>query len=294
MLFLGIDGGGTKCRARIRDEAGRLLGEGLGGPANIHQDFAGTVRSILEASGAACAAANLPQQALAQLNAGLGLAGVETFLSHKPLREALPFAAFVAINDAPAACLGAHRAADGGIVIAGTGSAGCAIVDGKTTVIGGWGFELGDDGSGAIMGRAAVRAAVASIDGLGPATGLTEDILERLGRTRTVLTAWVKSATTAGYGQFAPGIFAHADRGDVVAGPILAKAVEDLGGIARALLDLGAGRLSLLGGLAGPLAGRLPAHLQRRFVAPQADATDGAIMAARREAGLPMAWSTHG
>ena len=32
--FLGIDGGGTKTRAIILDETGRLLGAGLGGPSN--------------------------------------------------------------------------------------------------------------------------------------------------------------------------------------------------------------------------------------------------------------------
>ena len=53
MLFLGIDGGGSKCRARIRDDGGRLLGEGAGGPANIHQDFRGAVLSFAAACGSA-------------------------------------------------------------------------------------------------------------------------------------------------------------------------------------------------------------------------------------------------
>ena len=38
LLFLGIDGGGTKCRARLRNAEGRLLGEGTGGPSNIRLD----------------------------------------------------------------------------------------------------------------------------------------------------------------------------------------------------------------------------------------------------------------
>src|SRR5690554_7426787 len=32
-LYLGIDGGGTKCRARIISASGRMLGTGVGGPA---------------------------------------------------------------------------------------------------------------------------------------------------------------------------------------------------------------------------------------------------------------------
>jgi glucosamine kinase len=38
-LFIGMDGGATSCRARIRDIGGNLLGEGRGGPANIHVDL---------------------------------------------------------------------------------------------------------------------------------------------------------------------------------------------------------------------------------------------------------------
>ncbi len=39
--FLGIDGGGTRRRARIRDRAGRCLGAAEGDLANIYQDFDG-------------------------------------------------------------------------------------------------------------------------------------------------------------------------------------------------------------------------------------------------------------
>ena len=38
-FFIGVDGGATHCLARIRDLDGHLLGEGVGGPANIHSDF---------------------------------------------------------------------------------------------------------------------------------------------------------------------------------------------------------------------------------------------------------------
>ena len=37
VLFMGLDAGGTRCRARIRDASGRLLGEGEAGPANARR-----------------------------------------------------------------------------------------------------------------------------------------------------------------------------------------------------------------------------------------------------------------
>ena len=33
-LFVGVDGGGTGCRARIEDSTGRVLGTGIAGPAS--------------------------------------------------------------------------------------------------------------------------------------------------------------------------------------------------------------------------------------------------------------------
>jgi glucosamine kinase len=49
-LLIGIDGGATRCLARIRDMNGNLLGEGEGGPANIHSDFSIARESIRAAT----------------------------------------------------------------------------------------------------------------------------------------------------------------------------------------------------------------------------------------------------
>ncbi|TNB92177.1 BadF/BadG/BcrA/BcrD ATPase family protein, partial [Paracoccus marcusii] len=71
-LYLGIDGGGTGCRAAIADAAGRVLGRGQGGPANINSDPFGAVTSVLAAATAAMAQAGASP---ADLTAVLGLAG---------------------------------------------------------------------------------------------------------------------------------------------------------------------------------------------------------------------------
>ena len=66
-------------------------------------------------------------------------------------------ASVTADNDAYAACVGAFSGGVGGIVIAGTGSIGLAVVGGERHMVGGWGFQLGDHGSGAWVGHHAVR-----------------------------------------------------------------------------------------------------------------------------------------
>ena len=45
-LFLGVDGGATRCRARLRDADGRALAEAVGAAANIHVDFAAAIAAM--------------------------------------------------------------------------------------------------------------------------------------------------------------------------------------------------------------------------------------------------------
>ena len=74
--YLGIDGGGTRCRARIEDEDGRVLGEASSGPATTRIGFEKAWRSIMEATEAAAAQAGLTREDFAQMHAGIGLAGL--------------------------------------------------------------------------------------------------------------------------------------------------------------------------------------------------------------------------
>src|SRR3954471_6622328 len=91
-LFIGIDGGGTHCRARIRDGAGRLIGEGTGGPANLRLGPAVAMASIVAAAKAAAGAGNLKESALAHAAVGLGMAGaIDDMRNGALLAEPHPF-----------------------------------------------------------------------------------------------------------------------------------------------------------------------------------------------------------
>src|SRR4029077_16103214 len=165
-LFIGIDGGASFCRARIRDMGGNLLGEGWGGPANIHLDLALAVQSIRAASEGAVQVAGLDQRSLHRAHAGLGLAGRGIKGACDGLRSKLsPFASIVLESDAYIAWLGAHRAADGGIVILGAGSCGLAVVNGQRITVGGYGPEVSDEAGGQGIGREALRRALWAFDG---------------------------------------------------------------------------------------------------------------------------------
>src|SRR6476660_5584872 len=75
-LFIGVDGGGSRCSARLRDAEGRLLGEGSAGPANARLG-APAVVEVMKACRAALASAGLGEDAFAHMHAGFGLAGTQ-------------------------------------------------------------------------------------------------------------------------------------------------------------------------------------------------------------------------
>ncbi|WP_421693565.1 BadF/BadG/BcrA/BcrD ATPase family protein [Aestuariivirga sp.] len=287
-LFLGIDGGGSRCRARIRDAAGTLVAEATGGPSNIYQDFDGALATIMATAEDAAARGGVTTY---ELHAGMGIAGVVTSVGAEKIEEAqLPFASVSVDNDAYAACLGAFGGADGGILIAGTGSIGYALVAGERHMVGGWGFQLGDHGSGAWVGHHAVRRAALALDGLLQPTRLIEEILSRTGSNRMDLSRWSEVARPKDYAQFAPLVFECAAEGDVQGMMIVIEGASAISNLGRALLARGARAVCLLGGLAKAYPPYLDADVKRALALPLADAMDGAIMMARRSQGLPERW----
>jgi glucosamine kinase len=281
MLFIGVDGGGTSCRARLRDAAGTLLGEGAGGPANVRLDPALVMNSILAASRAAAHAAGLAEEDLSRAHAGLGLAGAGL----KSACEALllqpsPFASIAIETDAYAAWLGAHQGADGAILILGTGSCGLSVVGGKQHYVSGWGAEVSDEASGMWIGREAIRRTLWAYDGRAAGTPLSAAILARFGGAEGIV-AFATTARPADYGRLVPLVMEHAARRDPLALEVLSQAALDAARLITRLLDVGAPSVCLLGGVAEPLSAWLPPSLKERLAPPIADAMDGAILMAR-------------
>jgi glucosamine kinase len=288
-IFLGVDGGGSHCRARIRNDRGQLLAEAEGGPANIYQDFGGALSTILAVAREAAARAKLNSD---DLHVGLGLAGIVTSVGTEKIKAAnLPFASVTADNDAYIACKGAFAGGDGGIVIAGTGSIGFAMIRGARHMVGGWGFALGDHGSGAWAGHHAVRRAALAIDGLIQPTPLIEHVQAKVGMNRFDLSRWSERAKPGDYAQMAPFVFECAAKGDVHAMTIVIEGAAAISNLGRALLSRGAGRICLLGGLAKVYPQYLDADVKNALTPPASDALDGAIMMARKASNLPEIWS---
>jgi glucosamine kinase len=282
-LFIGIDGGASFCRSRIRDIGGNLLGEGWGGPANIHLDLPLAVQSIRAASEAAVRAAGLDERSLHRAHAGLGLAGAGIKGACDGLRSKLsPFASIVLESDAYIAWLGAHRAADGGIVILGTGSCGLAVVNGQRISVGGYGAEVSDEAGGLRMGREALRRALWAFDGRIDRTELSATILERFEWDPARIVCFASRATPADYAELAPLVLAYASAKDPMAVGIIQEAADAAARLIERLKEAGSPAISLIGGLAEPLTAWLPPHIRGLLSEAQSDPLDGAILMARR------------
>ena len=284
-LFLGIDAGGTHCRARLVDGDGTTLGMGHAGPANLGIGVQAH-NSIVAASRQAFAEAGLAPSARRRTHLAIGAAGADDPAAVEALAaRRLPFASVTIRSDAVTACIGAHGGGDGGLLIVGTGSQGIVRRKGRFQRVGGWGFLLSDQGSAAVLGNRAVRQALAAHEGTATSSPMTRRIMSAFDNSPAALLTWSRQSTPSQWGTFSPLVFTCADAGDPVAQRLVDAAVADVADLLARMVELGAERIALVGGLADQYASRLPRRLARRFVPPQRDALAGAIDLAREAAG---------
>jgi glucosamine kinase len=275
-LILGVDGGGSGCRAAVADPVGRLLGTAAAGPANIASDPDGAAANILTAARDALRAATGSDTGLDGLVAGLGLAGANARGAADRLAAALPFARLRIETDAIAAARGALGPTDDGIVAAvGTGSVYAMRLGGRLSQFGGWGLVLGDTGSGAWIGRAALTRALAASEGAAPATPLTDALLAEHGGAEGVI-AWAGTARPADFATLAPRLLAAPD--DLAAADVLAAARADIAAQIDRLRAVAPLPVTFIGGLGAVAAGWLADVPQRPACGT---ALDGALQIAR-------------
>lgn len=280
-LYAGVDGGGTHCRVRLRDAAGQLMGEAEGGPANIRLGLNLVWGNILGALDKALAEARRPSISWDEISIGLGLAGIADASDiDRTLKAGPRFARADAATDAHTACLGAFSGRDGGLLIAGTGSAAYAWVAGRGHAVGGWGFEVCDDGSAASLGREAIRSALQGWDGLGPVTEFTRAVIAHFGGHPADIVHWVTTAKPRDYGLLAPLTMTFADEGDAVAVSLVQQSATDLGRYIARLHEIGAAKVCLVGGMAKPFGPWLSPWTHSILATPEQDALEGALLMA--------------
>ncbi|MGP8307527.1 BadF/BadG/BcrA/BcrD ATPase family protein [Vibrio sp. YIC-376] len=279
MYFVGIDGGGTSCRARIKDSHGKFLGEAKTGSANIMLGAEIAMASIIESITRAAEQGGLTQQAFSSMHVGLALAGAEHKTSWQSFMSLPhPFASMTLNTDAYGACIGAHNGEDGAIMIAGTGSCGIYLKGLEQHVVGGREFPISDQGSGAVMGLRLIQQVLLAEDAIRAKTPLADNVMNHFENDIDNIVAWSKQALPRDYGQFSPAIFQFAEQGDELAIEMLKQTAADIEMFLMALNKRGATRICLMGSIAERILHWLSPPVQQWIVEPQFDAIEGAIM----------------
>ena len=284
VLLLGIDGGGTRSRARLTDWSGRILGEATAGPANVRLGLQDSLRTVVDLTRQCLIQARLAGME-ENVVACFALAGAcEPCTLSQARAFPLPFRSALFTSDAKAACIGAHGGRDGAITIVGTGSVGWATIAGRDYRAGGWGFPLSDRGSGAWLGSQALAEVLNAQDGLRPWTSLLRTLFDQFRGDPYAIVRWMRAASPRDYASFAPAVAGHAGAGDSAARELMLAAAANIDALAARMAALGAVRMSLLGGLSDSIRPYLAARTRGYLVAPIGDAVHGALQLARMEA----------
>ncbi len=250
MRWMGVDLGGTSTRVVVASSDGDVLAAGraaggnprssLGDPA---ENLAAAIRSADPGGvthvgvGAAGTGSARRDEVLATLRRGLALAGIDAPVTFD--------------TDFGIAYRAAAPGGDGRLLLAGTGAVAARFEDwALVRRFDGLGPLLGDSGSGAWIGREALRAVARALDGCGPATALTTPVLAHLGvapATDDPAQALVRATDglrPAKWAEFARFVIEHED--DEVAARVLDDAARALLGT---LACAGEGPVVLAGGV---------------------------------------------
>lgn len=258
--IIGIDGGGTNTRARLANWRGEILGAGEAGTSNpMHHGVAAAQAELVLAIERAFGAAGRSRERVAALCMGLGGAGRAREQQELKAWAQVELAERIEVVSDGQIVLAAGTPDNwGAAVIAGTGS----FVYGRnrageTARAGGWGYLIGDEGSGFDLARAGLRAATQAADGRAQATSLLAAILEfwKLDVPADLVTMVYRSGLThAEIAKLAPLVLEQAERGDAVALELVQDAADNLArGVKAVSRALKFGRetfpLALTGGL---------------------------------------------
>jgi N-acetylglucosamine kinase-like BadF-type ATPase len=300
--YLGIDGGGTKTTCAVGDDT-RLLASATAGPSNIVRVGQTKARESLQESvhQACAAAAILPAQITRICIGGSGAARPELAAVVRGILGEILDSPIDVVGDMEIALEAAFDEGPGVIVIAGTGSIAYGRDrTGRTLRAGGWGFEIGDEGSAHWIGRAAVNAILRASDRHAEAvasSALAASLFEAWGVSSfSDLARAANSIPPPDFSALFPDVVASLDD---VAQEVLVKAGRELAEIAAVVIGRLFGKdgpsrvpVAMAGGVFRHAAAvrqtfynELQSLEPRAQVIPQlADPVEGALRMARRAA----------
>lgn len=282
-VLIAVDGGGTGCRAAVGAVAQGIAATAKGGPANVSTNFDAAIANIRAAIETAVAQAGLSSPEAFQAQVHLSLAGVVDAGMAKKVAQALPYASCVVTEDIKGAVAGALGMGDGFVVALGTGTIIARQYKRNYTRVGGWGFDVSDQASGAWLGHQLLRRVVLCADGIAVHSPLTQQVLQGFGAQADVM-HFAKDATPGQFADFARQIVPAAQEGDAEAQALMQRGADY---IAKGLGALGyqpSAPLCLSGGVGPHYAPYLPQEFKQNIITPFGSNLEGTFALARAAA----------
>lgn len=237
-VVCAVDGGGSKTLAVVCTMRGKESARAVTGPSNyvageadrVVENVTAAVKQVVRATWA-----TLPIEAL-----WVGLAGIDRPGAREEIGARLAHLAVdVRLTNDAELLFGALDDEVGVVLIAGTGSIALGRDrHGNTARAGGWGYLIGDEGSGYYMGRYALEAASRSADGRDDETALLPAILahwELDEPMQIIETLYRERENKALVAELAPIVIATALDGDEAAMMIVAECADQLGAMVAAV-----------------------------------------------------------
>lgn len=244
------------------------------------------------------AASGVPVDTLAVGTSGLTSAEADAGALRALVHEMAP-RRVVLTHDAVTSFLGTLGEGHGAVVASGTGVVTLAVGTAGVARIDGWGYLMGDAGSGFWIGRAALEAVMRAHDGRGPATALTEVVRARWPElSDAYIQLQSDPARVSVVAGFAEAVATMAAR-DHVAARICRDAGEELAlSAVTALRRAGADAAPAVSAIGGVFRGQFvreafeeavrAVHPAVRFVAPHGTGLDGAVALAALPSDHPL------
>lgn len=253
LYYLGIDGGGTKTEFLLSDNSGKAINRVVLGACNPNDIGFDNMTELLR-QGISQVCGDIPRRLISIF---AGIAGILTGDYQKLLEAFLEkqhFGKITCGSDAYCAVAASLGHSEGVTVIMGTGSIAFAQSGNKLTRVGGYGYLLGDSGSGFAIARDGIAASLACEDGSGPYTKIYDSIKKALDVKELLPCISKFYAGGKRYiAALAPCVFDACDKGDSVASDIIknnmASIARIIEGAAKSLSNKENVKVMLCGGL---------------------------------------------
>ncbi len=279
-MYVGIDGGASNTRIKRLDAVQSLT---LAMPSSLTLGVESAWLAIIEA----LRSMGIGPGQFARTHLACALAGTRRLAGREAFRSMAPaFASLTICSDGHATVLGAHAGRPGACVSIGTGIVGnCLAADGSARQVGGWGFPVRDEASGAWLGRLVMAEALRWLDGyeLDPPGGteLHRQVIETAGPSIAQLADWAFQAPSTRYATLAPLVIEAAAAGDPAGLRLMRRAAGEAERLVRALDPTSGLPLCIGGSLALPIFGYVTQGIAARVQPGLGDACDGALLLAR-------------